>query len=403
VAERLLPHGGPTAIDASDRAQGRENGVSRQVEAGEGGEVMTEREPEAEQTDALPLAEALPAAQAATAAFLDAVGRDAHIVVFCHFDADGLAAGAILARGLTRLGYTAVTVLPSARGESAFVDDARARLAAQRPAALIVTDLGVNAAGVLPEVPTLYVDHHMAEGTPPGAVVVSGYRWDPIPCSAWLAYELLVPLVSLDDLAWVAALGILSDLGDRAPWPRLAEVKRRFGATALKEAVALVNAARRAPAFDIDTPLRMLLEVDGPKALATDEARGAGRLRAYRAEVNAALKEARRAAPRFAVGQPWALVRFASPCQVHPLIAQQWRGRLPGHVVMAANDGYLPGVVAFSARTKRADLSLPQLLQAVDLGALNGTFGHGHARASGGHLPPEAFEALLAALGFSPT
>jgi single-stranded-DNA-specific exonuclease len=363
---------------------------------------MTEREPEARQAHAIPLVEALPEAQATTATFLDAVGRDERIVVFCHFDADGLAAGALLARGLARLGFTAVTVLPSDRGESAFGDGARARLAALRPEALIVTDLGVHRAGVLSDVRTLYIDHHMPEGAPPDTVVISGYGWQPIPCSAWLAYELLALLAPLDDLAWIAAVGILSDLGDQAPWPLLAEAKRRFGATALKEAVALVNAARRAPAFDIATPLVLLLHADGPKALASDEARGAGRLHAYRAEVSAALKEARRAAPRFAVGQPWALVRFASPCQVHPLIAQQWRGRLPGYVVLAANDGYLPGVVAFSARTQRPDLNVPQLLQAVDLGALNGTFGHGHAAASGGHLLPEAFDALLGALRFPP-
>jgi len=363
---------------------------------------MTEREPELTGSGMVPLEGALPAARAAAAGFLQGVGRDERLVIFCHFDADGLAAGALLARGLARLGYADVTVLPSERGESAFADGARARLAALGPAALIVTDLGVSRAGALPGVPTLYVDHHVPEGEPPGAVVVSGYGWDPIPCSAWLAYELLAPLAPLDDLAWVAAVGVISDLGDRAPWAPLPAVRKRFGATTLKEAVALINAARRAPAFDIATPLALLLEADGPKAVAEDEARGAGRLRAYREQVGAALKEARRAAPRFAVGAPWALVRFSSPCQVHPLIAQQWRGRLPKHVVIAANDGYLPGVVAFSARTSRADLSVPALLQAVDLGPLNGTFGHGHAAASGGHLPPDAFARLLQALSFPP-
>lgn len=361
---------------------------------------MTDQELYNGEVAATPLEQALPPARAAFERFLAGVGHDRHLVVFCHFDADGLAAGALLARGLARLGYTAVTVVPSARGESAFADGARARLAALDPAALIVTDLGINRAGVLPDVPTLYIDHHMPEGEPAGATIISGYGWEPIPCSAWLAYELLAPLTDLDDLAWIAAVGTISDLGERAPWPPLAEVKKRFGATALKEAVALVNAARRAPAFDIATPLTLLMQTDGPKALVTDEARGAGRLRAYREEVSAALKEARGVAPRFAVDQLWALLRFSSPCQVHPLIAQQWRGRLPKYIVIAANDGYLPGVVAFSARTARADLNVPQLLQAVDLGPLNGTFGHGHAAASGGHLPPDALAQLLTALGF---
>jgi single-stranded-DNA-specific exonuclease len=328
----------------------------------------------------------------------DQAGR---IVVFCHFDADGLAAGALFGRALPRLGFADVRVVPSGRGESAFSDGARRRIAALEPASLIVTDLGVNRLGVLSGLPTLYVDHHRPEGEPAGAAVVSGYEWDPIPTSAWLAYDLLRPLAQVDDLLWIAAVGTLSDLGDAAPWPQLQDAKQRFTAKWLKEAVVLVNAARRASAFDVETPLTLLLGAEHPRALAQDEQRGAERLRAYRAEVNAELKQARRAAPVFAAGQPWALVRLHSACQIHPLIAQQWRGRLRDYAVIAANRGYLPDTVAFSARTARADLKLPALFQAVDLGERNGTFGFGHDQASGGHLPPRDFDRLLQALGFS--
>jgi single-stranded-DNA-specific exonuclease len=68
---------------------------------------------------------------------------------------------------------------------------------------------------------------------------------------------------------------------------------------------------------------------------------------------------------------------------------------------MGANARYLPGLVAFSSRTARKDLNLPALFRAaVDLGPLNADFGNGHDQASGGHLPPEPFDRLLAALGF---
>ena len=357
---------------------------------------------------AQPLDAALPAAQRDARRFFEALPRAARVVVFCHFDADGLAAGAVAGRTLPRLGLTDVTVVPSGRGESAFGDAARTRLAAMRPDALVVTDLGVKAAGVLPGVPTLYVDHHQPDGVPnDGAVVASGYAWDPVPTSAWLMWELLAPLAAdagaaIDDLLWVAAVGTLSDLGDKAPWDRLPAVRKQHTAKWLKEAVSLVNAARRASAFDVGTPLGMLLAADGPRAVSEDDAAGADRLRAYRAEVNAALAEARKRAPLFASGgSPWALVPVASPCQIHPLIAQQWRGRLPRHAVMGANAAYLPGVVAFSSRTSRRDLNLPRLLRgALDLGPLNADFGNGHDQASGGHLPPEPFDRLLAALGF---
>ena len=356
-----------------------------------------------------PLAAALPRAQAAARRFLEAVPCAARLVVFCHFDADGLAAGAVFGRALARLGWRDVRVVPSGRGESAFSDGARARLAAMEPAALIVADLGVRADGVLPGVPTLYVDHHRPEGFPtdPAATVVTGYGWDPIPCSSWLALDLVAPLadeagVSLDDLGWVAAVGVVGDYGERAAWGPLAAERKRHTAKWLKEAVALVNAARRASAFDVETPLGLLLTADDPRALAEDEAGGADRLRAYRAEVNAELAQARRRAPVFAVGSPWALLTLSSRCQIHPLIAQQWRGRLPGHAVMAANDGYLPDVVAFSCRTARQDLNLAAMLRAVELGAWSGTIGHGHDRATGGHLPPAGFALLRARLGFAP-
>ena len=358
---------------------------------------------------AQPLDAALPAAQHDARRFFEALPRAARVVVFCHFDADGLAAGAVAGRALPRLGFTSVTVVPSGRGESAFGDAARARLAAMCPDALVVTDLGVKAAGVLPGVPTLYVDHHLPDGVPndPAATVASGYAWDPVPTSAWLMWELLAPLAAeagapIDDLLWVAAVGTLSDLGDKAPWDRLPGARKQYTAKWLREAVSLVNAARRASAFDVETPLGILLAADGPRAVSEDEGSGADRLRAYRAEVNAALAEARKRAPMFAAGEsPWALVPVASPCQIHPLIAQQWRGRLPGHAVMGANAAYLPGVVAFSSRTSRRDLNLPRLLRgAIDLGPLNADFGNGHDQASGGHLPPEPFGRLLEALGF---
>jgi single-stranded-DNA-specific exonuclease len=349
----------------------------------------------------IPLQQALGPARERTAAFLRALDPAARVVVFCHFDADGLAAGALFGRGLARMGFSDVQVVHSGRGENAFSEGARRRLAALAPAALIVTDLGVQRAGVLPGVPTLYVDHHRPEGEPADAAVVLGYGWEPIPASAWLAYDLLSPLVGMEDLAWIAAVGTISDLGEKAPWDALPALRKQWSGKWLREAVSLVNAARRASAFDVATPLRMLMEADGPRAIAEDDALGAGRLRAYRAEVQAELAIARKQAPIFSRDQPWALVPLDSGCQIHPLIAQQWRTRLPKFAVIAANRGYVPGIVAFSSRTQRRDLVLPALLRATDIGADDdANFGRGHDQASGGHLPIPQFNRLMDALGF---
>jgi single-stranded-DNA-specific exonuclease len=346
---------------------------------------------------------------AALATFRDWLGRvpdGGHTVVLCHFDADGLAAGALFGRGLPLLGLGRVTVVPSLRDESAFSESARDRLRALTPDALVVTDLGVSGSGTLEAdgVPTLYVDHHRPSGTPADGLVVSGYDWEPVPCSAWLAYALLegdVPDVDeMRTLDWIAAVGVISDLGDKAPWPGLADAKRRHTATALKEATVLVNAARRGATFRADDALALLLEVDGPRELA--EAPQAAPLHAARAEVAAAMAEARKRAPVFSATEPFALVTVDSPCQVHPLVAQQWRTRLPKHAVICANTGYLPGLVAFSTRTARTDLVLPQIYQAIDTPGWNGEWGHGHDQASGGHLPPDVFDTVLDALGFAP-
>ncbi|WP_420455725.1 phosphoesterase [Rubrivirga sp.] len=359
-------------------------------------------------------ADHLAAARATFRAWLDAVPEGGRVVVFCHFDADGLGAGAVFGRGLARLGLD-VEVVSSGRDESAFSEGARERLAALGPDALVVTDLGVNEAGTLePAVPVLYVDHHRPSGEPAGAFVVSGYDWDPIPCSAWLAYDLVVDVVDVADLDWIAAVGVLSDLGDKAPWPMLPAVKKRHTAKWLKETVALVNAARRAPTFDAETALDALMAFDDPKTLATAESPAADRLRAARTVVKDEVAEARKAAPMFSErdvavpdgiapdGLRFALVRVHSAAQVHPLIAQQWRGRLKEYPVICANTGYLDGIVAFSTRAARRDVRLPEIYQAIDTPGWNGRWGHGHDQASGGHLPPDVFNAVLDALGFGP-
>ena len=87
--------------------------------------------------------------------------------------------------------------------------------------------------------------------------------------------------------------------------------------------------------------------------------------------------------------------------QIHPLVAIRWSRRLRDHVVIAANDGYLPGRVNFAMRNQ-GGVDMLALLRELDLGPVTGELGFGHPAATGGSLAPQAFARLLALLGFQP-
>ncbi len=68
--------------------------------------------------------------------------------------------------------------------------------------------------------------------------------------------------------------------------------------------------------------------------------------------------------------------------------------------MLAANEDYLPGMVNFAVRGgDGADLR--RLLRDA-LPGQGGEFAHGHDRATGGSLDPDAFGRLAAALGVAP-
>ena len=128
-----------------------------------------------------------------------------------------------------------------------------------------------------------------------------------------------------------------------------------------------------------------------------------------REEVKAAVAEARRQPPRFGTryGSGVAIVRTDSPCQVHPLVAQSWVGRLKGGgggsvVVFAANAAFHEGQVSFSGRAGGEADIIDLLARHRPEGADPTRYGNGHRRASGGTLPVEAWNSFAADLGFGP-
>ncbi len=336
-------------------------------------------------------------ADAATA-FRGAMNRfdpDRPPLILGHFDADGLSATAILARALARAGRPAdIRIL--GKGENPWSPDLRAGLADRRPGGLIATDLGVQAGDILAGLPTVLIDHHVRRGIPGEAVVISGNGRVPEPTSSLLALWCAQGLGQADDLLWLAALGLIGDMA-AADFPELAQAQARYGKTALRDAASLVNAPRRTACADAGPALALLLRCDGPKELLGGGHPETALLHAAKAEVSDALDGARRVAPR--VRGDVALIRFASPCQIHPLIAQSWRGRLKGRIVLAVNTGYRPGWVHFAARSATGTNLIEFLAQHRPPGA--GTeYGSGHAQATGGALRPADWNDFAARIGF---
>ena len=321
------------------------------------------------------------------------------ILVAGHNDADGLSATAILLRALEKAGRRAEARIVG-KGENAWSDAFRDEIAARGDVTgLIVTDLGIGGRPIREGLPTILIDHHVPTGAPEGAVIISGVGDDPIPTSSLLSYRAARSLGDADDFLWLAALGIIGDMAEKDGFPEMAEARARCGVTALRDATALVNAPRRSSTGDATPALRLLLKANGPKEILSGEHAETAALLAAREEVKAELDAAKRVAPNV-VGDV-ALIRFHSPCQIHPLVAQSWRGRLKGKIVIAANTGYRPGWVHFAARASGDTDILAFLAHHAPPGA-DENYGKGHRLASGGALRFPGWNHFVSALGFRP-
>ena len=339
-----------------------------------------------------------PAPSAVVSAFTAAVAgfdRGKPVWVLGHNDADGLAATALFARGFGAAGWDVRTRIVG-RGESAYSDEIRAELRGAVAGGVVITDLGVRPDLPIPGVPTVVVDHHVPGAAPAGATVITGFGMEPIPTSSLLAYWCAGVLADAAPWLWIAAVGMIGDMAEDAGFAEMAEA-RRFGVTALRAAASLVNAPRRTAAGDASAALRLLMTADGPKAITAGESAEARALAAAKAEVKAELDQARRVAPRVRGGV--ALIEFSSAAQIHPLIAQQWRGRLKGEVVLAANTGYRPGWVHFAVRSA-ADRDLIAFLAEHRPPGADEAYGNGHRAATGGALRPADWAVFLQGLGF---
>ena len=347
-------------------------------------------------------------------------GKGSRLHVVADSDADGLPAAAILVRALRTAGWPAVTAEARRKGESAWSPELLERVRAREPQALIVADLGSRPEELLPGVPTLLLDHHKPLGVPAGATLITAYREmapgedaRTIPTTGLMAYRCAQALLGApaEELLWLAAVSLQSDLGDKAPFAELQAARKRYGGGALRDLTSLINAPRRSASGDAGAAMQLLLIADSPKQILTGHDPEIVRLRAEllaaKAEVSEALACARKLPPRFSrqvreeLGADLVAIRMHTPCQVHPLVAQQWRGRFPASVVLGVNTGFRPGWVHFSGRAPNG-VNLIEFLAKHRPAEADARYGSGHDQASGGALPTPVWNRFARELGFGP-
>ena len=322
------------------------------------------------------------------------------VLVMGHNDADGLSATVIFARALAGAGWNTQT-RTLGRGENPWSPEISAELETENRGGLIVTDLGLRAGKIGPAgLPVAIVDHHVPQGFAGGAApnvettVITGFGLDPIPTSSLLAFQCVSALGDNTNLLWLAALGMIGDMADK-DFPELMAQAKPYGITALRDAASLVNAPRRAASGDSSAALALLMKADGPKEVLSGSLPETAELLAAKEEVKAALEKAKRVPPKI-VGDV-ALIQFSSPCQIHPLVAQSWRGRLKDKIVIAANTGYRPGWTHFAARTATG-MDLIAFFAAHKPAGADEHYGGGHVQASGGALRPEQWKSFLGSI-----
>jgi single-stranded-DNA-specific exonuclease len=331
--------------------------------------------------------------------FLEKIEKKQRVVCLHDSDADGVTAGVVWEFAMRRLGFENIRRILPTRERNAWGAETRPIIENAAPDFLFVLDLGSQPQPLFGDAPVCFIDHHRPGGALEKDTLISAYNWKPVPNTSLIVYDLFAAVTDVSDFDWIAAIGAMSDLGERAPFELLQDAKKKYTAKYLKEATALVNAARRAAHYEPEIAAQALLKSENPKALVNSDLPEIERLRKARAEVKAELDEAKKQAPKFAGNV--ALIRINSPCQIHPLIAQIWRSRLPAKfIAICANSGFIPGRINFAARSHDS-VSALDFLRSIDLEVTEGSYAQGHDQATGGSLPIEKWNELLTKFGFS--
>lgn len=267
--------------------------------------------------------------------FVRSLAAGHRVEVWHGSDVDSLCAAAVAAGGLGALGFSVVFrrgPIPAGEGEGPRLDVTRAP---ERTGAFALVTAADPAEGAR------------------------------APVLAWRLWMLLEEHCSMEAFAWLAAVPLLERHGVRGVSPFLKVAKTRYTAKFLRHLLTWCELAPHGECDLTDVMLQALCTHRDPRALINGKDTAVAELRAAEAAITLARLEANGATPHLA--GHLALIRMRSPCQVQSLVAAEWSGRLPGYVVMVANEGDdRVGIATFSASPLEMDDFLGSLALPAD-------------------------------------
>lgn len=296
-------------------------------------------------------------------------------------DADGLCSTMVLHRTLLHLGVDAehIHIHHLQKANHAASSAETDVIKALSPAAVILLDQGSRPGPPLlgngDDTPVLVIDHHYLkpeETGPRGALMLNACHSLPVATSSLLTWCLCRPLwtdeaQAEEQIDWLAVLGTAGDLSVNVawdpPWPDLAPQMKKWTKKRIGTAIALLNAPRRTPEFDVSIAYASLRDAKTPLQLLDPHLnKNAARLYAAREAVAQEAERCTHTPPKFSRDGRVAVMFIDSPYQVHPGIATRWSGALRGakklQVVMSANKGYSPKGTHTHFSCRRAQVSL---------------------------------------------
>ncbi len=185
-------------------------------------------------------------------------------------DADGISAAVVVHKCLERLGQRDIKAIPLGRGQRPDSSLIKGLVKIWSLSSLIIVDAGSTMRDADPGIPVLVIDHHHPLEQLPAGVFFNTYSEEPQATASLAAYAACLDVAPVRDLAWVAAIGAVSDLGPRVPFAEVKEGFDEYGRRALLDLAVLINAGYRHRDYRVELAFNALLSASRPPDLLQD-------------------------------------------------------------------------------------------------------------------------------------